>query len=45
MVITRYVKHVRGRGVTVQVGDGLFGFIEMCEITDEISGNVFKYLS
>ena len=45
LVITRYVKHVRGRGVTVQVGDGLFGFIEMCEITDEISGNVFKYLS
>lgn len=45
LVIARYVKHVRGRGVTVQVGDGQFGFIEMCEITDEISGNVFKYLS
>ena len=36
---------MRGKGVTVQVGDGLFGFIEMCEITDEISGNVFKYLA
>jgi len=45
LVTARYVKHVAGRGVTVQISDGIFGFIEMCEITDEISGNVIKYLS
>ena len=45
LVIARFVKHVRGRGVTVQVGKDLFGFIEICEITDEISGNVFRYLA
>jgi predicted RNA-binding protein with RPS1 domain len=43
-VIARFVKHVRGRGVTVQFGDQEFGFIEMCEITDQITGNVFKHL-
>lgn len=41
----RYVKHVKGRGVTVQIFDGVFGFIESCEITDEISGNVVKNLA
>lgn len=45
LVAARYVKHVAGRGVTVQISDNVFGFIEMCEITDEISGNVIRYLS
>jgi len=45
LVTARFVKHIKGRGVTVQIADGLFGFIEMCEITDEISGNVIKYLA
>jgi len=44
MVIARYVNFIAGRGVTVQLNDNVFGFIEMCEITDEISGNVIKYL-
>jgi len=45
MVTARYVKHIKGRGVTVQISDSIFGFIEQCEITDEISGNVVKYLA
>jgi len=45
LVTARYVKHIKGRGVTVQISDGLFGFIEACEITDDISGNVVKNLA
>ena len=44
LVTARYVKHLKGRGVTVQIGDDQYGFIEACEITDEISGNVVKNL-
>jgi len=44
LVTARYVGIVKGRGVTVQVGESTFGFVEICEITDEISGNVFKHL-
>lgn len=44
MLTARYVKLVKGRGVTVQVTADTFGFIEVSEITDDISGNVFKYL-
>lgn len=39
------MKHIKGRGVTVQIADNIFGFIEACEITDEISGNVVKNLA
>jgi predicted RNA-binding protein with RPS1 domain len=35
---------IKGRGVTVQVNSKIFGFIEVSEITDDISGNVFKFL-
>lgn len=45
LVTARYVKHIKGRGVTVQIADNIFGFIEACEITDEISGNVVKNLA
>lgn len=45
MVTARYVKHIKGRGVTVQISESIFGFIEACEITDEISGNVVKHLA
>lgn len=45
LVTARYVKHIKGRGVTVQIHEGVFGFIEACEITDEISGNVVKNLA
>lgn len=44
LVTARYVGIVKGRGVTVQIGENSFGFVEICEITDEISGNVFKHL-
>ena len=44
MVTARFVKVVKGRGVTVQVDEKAFGFIEMCEITDLLAGNVFKLL-
>lgn len=44
LVIARYVKLVKGRGITVQINSSTFGFIEVCEITDDISGNVFKFL-
>ena len=45
LVVARYVKHIGGRGVTVQLPGNQFGFIELCEITDEISGNVVKHLA
>ena len=41
MVTVRYVKPVKGKGVTVQIDSDTYGFIEMCEVTDEVSGNVF----
>lgn len=44
LVTARFVKIVKGRGVTVQIDDNVFGFIEMCEITDLLAGNVFKVL-
>jgi translation initiation factor 2 alpha subunit (eIF-2alpha) len=44
LVIARFVKVVKGRGVTVQVGDNIYAFVEISEITDEITGNVFKHL-
>lgn len=45
LVTARYVKHNKGRGVTVQISEAVFGFIEACEITDEITGNVVKHLA
>ena len=40
----RYVRVVKGKGVTVQLDESTYGFIEMCEITDQLAGNVFKVL-
>lgn len=45
LVVVRFVKVIKGRGITVQVEDGVFGFIEIAEITDEVIGNVFNYIS
>lgn len=45
LVTVRYVKNMGGRGITVQLDTNQFGFIEVCEITDEISSNVIKYAS
>lgn len=39
------MKIVKGRGVTVQISENLFAFVEISEITDDITGNVFKHLS
>lgn len=36
----RYVKAVHGKGITVQINEKIFGFIEISEITDDIIGNV-----
>jgi len=49
LVIARFVKHVLGKGVTVQISHNKeqhqFGFIPICEITDEINANVVKYIA
>lgn len=44
LVTARLVKIVRGRGVTVQIDKDTFGFIEQCEITDQLAGNVYRLL-
>ena len=36
----RFVKAVRGYGVTVQLDTKTFGVIELCELTDDITQNV-----
>ena len=38
--MVRAVKPVPGKGLTVQLSQKQFGFIELCELTDEIVGNV-----
>ena len=40
LVIVRFVKSVKGFGVTVQLDEKTFGTIELCEITDDITSNV-----
>lgn len=46
LVTARFIKVVPGKGVSVQLtskkGSEVYGFIEACEITDEIVGNVFQ---
>lgn len=39
-MLVRYVKTVPGKGIAVQVSEKIFGFIDICEITDEILGDV-----
>ena len=36
----RFVKANKGYGVTVQLDQKTFGSIELCELTDDITGNV-----
>ena len=36
----RYVKEVKGYGVTVQLDSKTFGVIELSELTDDITQNV-----
>ena len=47
MITARFVKHVPGKGVTVQTGykDNQYGFVPLCEITDEVNANATDYLS
>ena len=40
MVVVRFVKAVKGFGITVQLNEKSFGVIELCEITDDITSNV-----
>lgn len=42
--MARYVKSVIGKGITVQTGEQQYGFIEICEITDDIEGRVFDFI-
>lgn len=41
----RFVKFVNGKGVTVQYSQDQFGFVPICEITDDLNSNVVKYIS
>lgn len=44
LFVVRLVKGVHGKGVTVQLDAKTFGFIEICEITDDLVGNVIETL-
>jgi len=37
------VKAVNGKGITVQINENTFGFIEICEITDDIIGVICQH--
>ena len=39
-MLVRFVKAVRGFGVTVQLDEKTFGVVELCELTDDITPNV-----
>jgi hypothetical protein len=38
LVLVRAMKIIAGKGLSVQIDETNFGFIEICEITDEICG-------
>ena len=42
-MLVRFVKAVNGKGITVQLDDKTFGFIEICEITDDVVGTVCNH--
>ncbi len=42
-MVARFVKAVNGKGITVQISEKTFGFIEIVEISDEIIGNICEY--
>lgn len=48
MVTARYVKYIPGKGVTAQISlakaDHQFGFVPICEISDENLPNVVQHL-
>jgi len=47
LVTVRFVKNISGKGVTVQVAhnkQNQFGFVPICEITDEVNANVVRFV-
>ena len=38
--MVRFVKLIKGYGITVQLDQKTFGVIELCELTDDITQNV-----
>lgn len=40
LAVVRFVKAIKGYGVTVQLNEKTFGVIELCEMTDDITANV-----
>jgi hypothetical protein len=49
LITARFVKHVVGKGVTVQLShnqeQNQFGFLPICEITDDLAGNAVKHIA
>lgn len=44
MCVARYVKIQPGFGITVQMNKYAFGMIELCELSDEIQGQIVKHI-
>lgn len=44
LFVVRLVKAINGKGITVQLTPTLYGFIELCEITDDLVGSVLELL-
>ena len=44
LCVARYVKVSPGYGVTVQLNSTTFGVIEICELSDDIAGNLTKQM-
>lgn len=42
LCVARYVKVQTGYGVTVQLNHHTFGIIEICELSDDIQGCIYK---
>ena len=40
LVFVRFVKAIKGYGITVQLDQRTFGAIELCELTDDVTSNV-----
>ena len=40
LAVVRFVKAIKGFGVTVQLNQKTFGSIELCELSDDITANV-----
>ena len=45
LLVARYIKYIPGKGVTVQLPQNKYGFLPICEITDDLDANVAKLVS